>query len=268
MAREDYDIRGPVQRLPLLIFTIGIITLPVMAQDKVNGFVARVYKSPSGQTMPYRLFIPPGYRKSLRYPLILWLHGGGGSGSDNLRQIQGDQIPGTHTWTKPENQAKHPAFVLVPQSDQGWDFTGSSSAAGYHDSTLSPALVLVLGMLDSLKVEFSLDTKRLYVAGQSIGGFGTWNLITKKPDVFAAAIPLCGGGDPALGANVTQMPIWAFQGDADNATFRDSNRAMIAAIRKAGGKPRYTEYRGVGHEIWDKVFKEPDLVSWLFNQHK
>ena len=64
------------------------------------------------------------------------------------------------------------------------------------------------------------------------------------------------------------MPIWAFQGDADSATFRDSNRSMIAAVRKAGGMPRYTEYPGMGHAIWDRVFMEPDLVSWLFNQHK
>ena len=240
-----------------------------MAQDNVDGFVGRIYKSPSGQMMPYRLFIPPGYKKANKYPLVLWLHGGGGSGSDNLRQIQGDQIPGTHTWTKPENQAKHPAFVFVPQSARSWDNTGVTGVlADNQGSELTPELALVLEILDSLKMEFSIDSKRLYVAGQSLGGFGTWNLITKKPGVFAAAIPLCGGGNPALAANVKRMPIWSFQGDADRAPFLDSNRRMIAAIRGAGGKPRYTEYPGVGHEIWERVFKEPDLVDWLFNQHR
>jgi len=125
----------------------------------------------------------------------------------------------------------------------------------------------VIGILDSLKMEFHIDSRRIYVAGQSMGGFGAWNLITKEPDVFAAAIILCGGGSPALAPNVTHLPIWSFQGDKD-LSFLNSNRNMIAAIRKAGGSPRYTEYPGMGHEIWDRVFKEPGLVEWLFAQHK
>jgi predicted peptidase len=128
--------------------------------------------------------------------------------------------------------------------------------------------VQVLDLLDALRKEFHIDTHRLYVAGQSNSGFGTWNLITKEPGVFAAAIILCGGGNPELAGNVKEMPIWSFQGDMDNRTFLDGNRSMIAAIKKAGGNPRYTEYAGMGHEIWDRVFKEPGLVDWLFAQHK
>jgi predicted peptidase len=261
-----------VKLLALLILTMGCATLPAMGQDQVDGFVARVHQSQSG-TMPYRLFIPPGYEKSLKYPLILWLHGSGGAGTDNLRQIQRDQIPGTHIWTTPENQARHPAFVVVPQSLMGWDMAGADNVPTdktdwQHESQLTRELMQVLAILDSLNMEFHIDAKRLYVAGQSVGAFGTWNLITKKPDVFAAAIILCGGGSPALARNVRHMPIWSFQGDADRSIFRDSNRSMIAAVKKAGGNPRYTEYKGMGHEIWDRVFKEPKLLAWLFAQHK
>jgi predicted peptidase len=238
-----------------------------MAQDNIDGFLARNYKNSFSQTMPYRLFVPPGYDKAHKYPLIVWLHGASGIGSDNLAQIQGDQIPGTRTWTNPETQAKHPAFVLVPQANQPWDpYACRIATSERADPNLSEQLVLVLGILDSLKVEFPIDSKRIYVAGQSIGAFGTWCLITNKPDLFAAAITLCGGGNADLAANAKRLPIWAFQGDAD--VFRDSHRRMIAALRLAGGKPRYTEYPGVGHEIWDRVFKEPGLVDWLFAQHK
>lgn len=259
-----------MKRLALLLLALTCGCAPTMSQDKVDGFVARVYQQ-AGQTMPYRLFIPPKYNKSRKYPLIVWLHGGGGAGADNLRQVEGDQIPGTRTWTTAANQAKHPAFVVVPQSARGWDSSGIGAFRGLLDESerqLTAPLLQVLGIVDALTKEFPIDTKRLYVAGQSLGGFGTWNLITKKPEVFAAAIILSGGGMTDLAANVKDMPIWSFQGDTDGKPFLNGNRSMIAALRKARGNPRYTEYPGMGHEIWNRVFKEPELVEWLFAQHK
>jgi predicted peptidase len=154
------------------------------------------------------------------------------------------------------------------------DFTGGLSSVSsdksdrQRESQLTPELLQVLAIVDSLREEFHIDSQRLYVAGQSLGGFGTWNLITKKPDIFAAAIVLCGGGSAALAPNARHVPIWSFQGDADASIFVDSNRRMIEALKKAGGNPRYTEYKGAGHEIWDRVFKEPNLLEWLFAQHK
>jgi predicted peptidase len=257
-----------MKRLVMLLLAT-CAALPALCQDQVDGFVARVFQKVD-QTMPYRLFIPPKYNKSRKYPLIIWLHGAGGVGADNLRQIQGDQIPGTHIWTAAGNQARYPAFVVVPQSTGAWDSTGVPNAPKSDPKAsgqLTTQLSEVMGILDSLKMEFNIDDKRLYVVGQSMGGFGTWNLITKKPDVFAAAIILCGGGSPALAPNVKHMAIWSFQGDQDHL-FADSNRNMIAAIRKAGGNPRYTEYPGMGHEIWDRVFKEPGLVEWLYAHHQ
>jgi predicted peptidase len=256
-----------MNRLALLVLTMALAS----CEHKEDGFVARVFYTHSGQTMPYRLFIPPKYEKSNEYPLIIWLHGVGGAGTDNLRQIQGDQIPGTHLWTTATNQARHPAFVVVPQTVGVWDSSGSTvrgMSEGAEARQITSQLVQVLGILDELTMEFHIDSRRLYVAGQSAGGFGTWNLITKKPGVFAAAIVLCGGGNTDLAGNVKDMPIWSFQGDADFPGFLNSNRNMIAAVKTAGGNPRYTEYPGVGHEIWDRVFKEPGLVEWLFAQHK
>jgi len=260
-----------MKRVVLLLLAMACAPLPG-SQNQVDGFVARVYGE-AGKTMPYRLFVPHKYNESRKYPLIVWLHGGSGSGTDNQRQIQGDQIPGTRIWTAAENQAKNPAFVVVPQSAEGgWDFTGGpirpTKSDSQADAQLTAQLSQVIGILDSLKMEFQIDPRRLYVAGQSMGAYGTWNLITKRPDLFAAAVILCGGGSPELARNVKDMPIWSFQGDADNPTFVTANRNMIAAIRKAGGNPRYTEYPGMGHEIWDRVFKEPGLVEWRSAQHR
>jgi len=220
----------------------------MFAQKPVDGFQARTYK-----TMPYRIFVPAGYDKSQKYPLIIWLHGSGSVGRDNLKQISGASLRGTHTWIAPQVQAKHPSFVLAPQSAQGSWITDFDT---------------VIELLKSVEEEFSIDTSRIYVAGQSLGGYGTWHFITTRPDLFAAAVPLCGGGEPKRAAALANIPIWAFHGASDHTVPVEKSREMIDAIRRAGGNPRYTEYKGVDHEVWLKAFQEKDLVEWLFAQRK
>jgi predicted peptidase len=246
-------------RLLTLSLLVVFGVLPCAGQNAVDGFVARVHRHGS-QSMPYRLFIPPAYQQGTQYPLVLWLHGAGGSGGDNRAQIAGDQILGTHTWTKPENQAKHPAFVLAPQSSTNWVSSGLDR--------LSPEMSMVLSILDAVRSEFNIDPARIYIAGQSDGGIGTWNVITQKPDLFAAAIPLCGGGDPSQVSKIANMPIWAFHGERDKVISVTESRKMINALKRTGGHPRYTEYSNVGHDVWPRAFAESDLVEWLFAQHR
>lgn len=203
--------------------------------------------------MPYRLFVPPGYDKANKYPIIIWLHGSGSIGRDNFKQISQASLRGTHTWTAPQIQAKYPAFVLAPQSRTG---------------SWASEMQRVLAILDSVKNEFNIDATRVYIAGQSMGGFGTWYFITARPDLFAAAVPLCGGGDPSRASVIANIPIWAFHGAEDPTVPATQSRKMIAAIQQAGGSPRYTEYKGVKHEVWFKAFQEKGLIDWLFAQHK
>src|SRR5262245_15110258 len=117
--------------------------LPLSAQQVVDGFVARSYTNAARRTMPYRLFIPEDYSPDKPYPLVLWLHGSGGAGNDNLKQIQGDQIDGTHLWINPENQERFPTFVVVPQSSGPWTPNGRG--------VLSQQLEMVLGILSMLQ---------------------------------------------------------------------------------------------------------------------
>jgi predicted peptidase len=248
---------GPMNRCAAILFILTT-AVPSAAQDSVDGFVARMYRA-GHETMPYRLFIPAGYDAQKKYPLIMWLHGAGGMGRDNLRQISGDQIPGTRTWTTPDHQARYPAFVLVPQSQGDW--------ADVNRDRLGDSLALAVRILDVLTSEFSIDPRRLYVAGQSNGGYGVWDLITKRPELFAAAVPVCGGGDPARATRIVTVPVWAFHGAADTNIPVTASRQMVAAIRKAGGHPRYTEYPGAGHDIWTRALAEPGLIDWLFAQH-
>ena len=243
-----------------IIFVLLASALSCMGQDHVDGFIARTFRSGVRRTMPYRLFIPPNYDRAQRYPMILWLHGAGGAGSDNIAQIKGDQVPGTHLWTSSASQAKNPAFVVVPQSGGSWTASGRTM--------LSQEMQMVLDIVALLQAEYSIDPARLYVLGQSDGAFGVWSVITNKPELFAAAVSLCGGGNPSYAGRVAKMPIWLFHGERDGTVLADESRKMVDAIKRAGGNPRYTEYKNVGHEIWERVFAEPELPEWLFAQHK
>jgi predicted peptidase len=222
----------------------------------IDGFVPRTFRIDS-IAMPYRLFIPPGYNATQRYPLVVWLHGGGGIGNNNLSQIEADQIPGTRAWTRPEHAARHPAFVLAPQSPGLWTVGNNLEY-----------LPRVAALIDTLAREFSLDRSRFYIAGQSSGGSGAWTLVTYRPTLFAAAVILC----PAMPLDVptdrARIPVWIFQGEVDAEGYLTNARAIRDSVRAAGGMPRYTEYRGMGHDIWNRALTEPDLVDWLFSQHR
>jgi len=246
----------PLLQAWIILFMVAV---PVFGQDNVDGFIGKTHRSRTG-SMPYRLFVPPGYDKTKQYPLVIWLHGGGSAGDDNLGQISRDNRLGTHFWTQKDKQERHPAFVLAPQSLGGWDNAGTAS--------LSPELQLVLEILEDVRREYSIDADRLYIAGQSNGGIGAWGLITKRPGLFAAAIPLCGAGNPEIASRAAKTAVWAFHGEIDDVIESVNSRNMINAMKRAGGKPRYTEYKGVGHEIWERVFREPELEEWLFSQHR
>lgn len=247
-------------RLPVLALFVAFAVLPCVAQARIDGFIPRVYRNAARQAMPYRLFVPANYRQDMQYPLVLWLHGAGGAGTDNRAQISGDQVPGTRLWTKQQNQTKYPSFVLVPQSPTNWVSSGLDR--------LSLEMSLVLAVLEEVRSEFNVDPARIYVAGQSDGGIGTWNVIIQRPSLFAAAIALCGGGDTSRAAAIAKLPVWAFHGARDNVISVAESRKMINAIQKAGGHPRYTEYSNVGHDVWNRAFAEPELVDWLFGQHR
>ena len=248
----------PVASAPSL-FNGSSRVKPPQTED-TNPFIARVFKTKRGETMPYRIFIPRDYNSQKKYPLVLWLHGGAGRGTDNLRQISGGNASGSHIWTSADVQKKYPAFVIAPQCPE------NEMWATLELAKPTRQLQIVEELLSSIQKEFNINSRQLYVSGQSLGGFGTWALISEHPETFAAAIPVCGGGDEAMAPRLIHTAIWAFHGEDDQAVSVERSRKMIAAIKKAGGAPMYTEYKGVGHNSWERAFVEPDLLSWVFAQ--
>ncbi|HXD31115.1 MAG TPA: PHB depolymerase family esterase [Pyrinomonadaceae bacterium] len=242
--------------------TVSCQTHPSTSTTKVvsKNIVEQTYVNKRGEKMPYLLFVPSGYDKQKKYPLVLWLHGGGARGNDpKINLTFGDQH-GFGFLTRSDNQSRYPSFVFAPQCppNRVW---GDPAA-----NNLTAEMNLVLEILGQLQADYSIDPARLYVMGISLGGYGAWDVIVRRPGIFAAAVPICGGGAPAKASLMKATAIWAFHGDHDESVDVSESRHMIAALKQAGANPRYTEYKDVGHNSWERAFAEPELLSWLFAQ--
>lgn len=231
---------------------------PERAQKMAEPFEARTYVSSKGDTMRYRLLRPLDFDPQKKYPVVVCLHGGAGWGSDNVKQIEG-------SWTaqllsNQYNRKKYPAFLFVPQCPPGASWGGIPSHPGVD--------ALVFETIGALEKEFGIDAKKRYVMGESLGGYGTWHFVSTRPEMFAAAVPICGGGNPDLAQNIADVPVWAFHGRKDRSVPVRLSRDMIEAIKNAGGNPRYTEYPNEGHIISEPFFNTPDLLDWVFAQQR
>lgn len=233
-------------------------TAPKAAQE----FVEKLHTNARGETMPYLLFVPEGHDKTKPYPLVLWLHGGGTRGNDLKLLLAHGNEHGIGYLARADNQARYPSLILAPQCPPN-KFWGDSES-----EQPTAQMKMVLEILDKVREDYRVDSRRLYVMGMSLGGYGTWDIITRRPATFAAALPICGGGNTSKASLIAKTPIWAFHGDEDESVNVSESRRMIAALKKAGGQPRYTEYKGVGHNSWGHAFREPDFLSWIFAQRR
>jgi len=230
-------------------------------------YEARTYSDPSGETMPYRLF-KPRTEPGRRYPLVLFLHGSSGSGTDNAKQLDRANWFGGLAWALPENQRSHPCFVVAPQSNENWP--GVRLIEGQLPEIIpGPGRDrLAIEIVEHLAAELPIDRDRIYVTGHSMGGAGTWHVLAERPDLFAAGVPVCGRALLSTLPKLKDLPIWNFHGQIDEIEPVETSRRIIAELRKLGGKPLYTEYPGVEHNVFMWVYTEPALVEWLFAQHR
>ena len=212
---------------------------------------ASVHRSADGRTMPYRLFVPKGRGP---YPLAVYLHHAGQTGTDNLKQIRHDQSPDKTDWgvggfLLAANQRKHPCLVLAPQvpEQKAWAYMDWTKPRSPRPAEPNEFMRMMFEIVDGLLAEYPVDRSRIYVTGASMGGFGTFEAVSRRPRFFAAAVPICGGHDEACAPLMVDTPMWAFHGDQDETISVRRTRNMIDAIRLAGGRPVYWEYAGVGH---------------------
>jgi predicted peptidase len=236
-----------------------------VAADNRDRFEPRVFQD-GEYRLNYRLLKPRPFNPAQKYPLVIFLHGAGERGGDNARQL----IHGMNDFASDEIMAKYPAFVIAPQCPEGQAWGGINRLARVPTPAheLTPALAATLHAVDVLRKEFPIDDRRIYITGLSMGGYGTWNALANRAELFAAAAPICGGGEVPTVSKFKNIPIWAFHGDRDTTVPPTESREMIAALKAGGGNPKYTEYAGVGHNSWAQTYSDPTLYEWLFAQRK
>lgn len=204
-----------------------------------------------------RLFKPSAPETAKKYPLVIYLHGGGPRRDfDHLLEGNAPGFAyGIGRFVASDTQAEHPCFVYAPWSGpQGWDEKNRRA---------------VIAEIQSLIAGFPIDPDRIYLTGQSMGGHGTWALLMEHPEMFAAGVPVCGGGEPSKAARARAVPVWAFHGTADTLVPVQQSRRMVRAWQEAGGNARYSEYQAGTHAgTAERAYCEPDLVTWLFAQKK
>jgi predicted peptidase len=251
----------------LIIFMISTVSMmsgnTLKAQDN-SEFLKLMFTGASKDTLRYRLFVPAD--KENKLPLVIFLHGSGERGNDNVKQMKN----GVTNFALPSNQGKYPCYVMVPQCPENkkWVEMDFRRKLEKQPETISQPLGLVMELTRELLYQYPVDPDRIYVTGLSMGGYGTWDLVTRYPSFFAAAVPVCGGGDETLAGRLTELPVWAFHGKKDDIVPPERSADMIKAIEKAGGKPKYTEYPNLGHACWDETYSNPELFKWLFLQKK
>jgi predicted peptidase len=216
-------------------------------------------------TLPYRLLRPAVIEEGERMPLVVFLHGAGERGNDNLAQLK--YFP---TWmASDEARANYPCYLLAPQCrrDKKWaDYSRDPMEGEPLGHPLSADLAAVVNVMEQLLDDEPIDADRVYLTGLSMGGFGSWDLASRMPGRFAAMMPICGGGDPRLAEKYLGLPIWCFHGGADSVVKPERSRSMVEAILAAGGGLTYTEFGGVGHDSWTPAYQDPATLVWLFEQ--
>ena len=195
----------------------------------------------------YLLYLPEQYLTSQKkWPLILFLHGAGERGND-LSKVTRHGPPNLIAKEKGE----FPFVILSPQCPKN----------SWWSNELRIDVLNVL--LDDVVSRYRIDKKRIYVTGLSMGGFGTWSLAAAYPDRFAAIAPICGGGNPQDAASIAHLPIWVFHGAKDKTVPIKKSEEMVAALKKAGCKVKFTVYPDAGHNSWTETYNNPALYEWF-----
>ena len=247
-----------------------LLALPAAgADDPKEGLKLlqkKTYTDPQGKTLLYRLLKPEGYDPAKKYPLVIFLHGAGERGNNNEAQLK----HGVKVVVQADVRKQSPCVRVAPQCPQRQVWAGLEGGFNSHKQAAKPSEPgrLVLELVGAMQKEYSIDPNRIYLTGLSMGGYGTWDLLARRPKLFAAGVPVCGGGDESTAERIVKIPIWVFHGDKDNSVPVARSRTMVEALKKAGGHPKYTEYPGVGHNSWDKAYADPELMKWLFAQKR
>ena len=219
-------------------------------------------------SLPYRLLLPKNFDNAKKYPLIVFLHGAGERGNDNELQL----VHGKDLFINMNKNNNFPSIVVFPQCSKNSYWANVSrinnSFSFLDDPTENTSLKLVEGMINELQSNFKINSNQIYVGGLSMGGMGTFELVYRNPDMFAAAFAICGGANPKIGEKISKTNWRIYHGDKDFVVPVKLSIDMYNSIKSFNKNVYLKIYPNVNHNSWDNVFREPDLFKWLFSNSK
>ncbi len=254
-----------LQRLYLAGLICLFVSCTALTQFKPEEMMKPYsYTNAQGEVLSCQIWAPQVLKPGKKYPLILFLHGSGECGTDNIQQTR----VGLPTLLNTLVLLPERVIVVAPQcQNNNWWVKQLAMGPDYRAAKQpTPSLEVALELCRHLLTAKQADPDRLYITGLSLGGFGTWDAIQRNPAFFAAAVPICGGGDPRFAGTLKELPIWAFHGRQDKNVPPDASRRMMHALKATGGDVHYTEYENGAHFIWDQAYSEKELVPWLLKQ--
>ncbi len=252
-----------MRSFPYLILCLSI-SVGSFAQPSL--WSTEKYKSDKGDSILYRQLYPD-YNPSRKMPLVIFLHGSGERGNNNEAQLKW----GVQNFASNQNMKLHPALVIAPQcpAQANWANISKFDKEGI---TLAPTpsrtMELLMELIRETIKKLPVDTNRIYITGLSMGGFGTFDAISRYPNLFAAAVPVCGGGDLSKTEAIKHIPMWIFTGAEDASVKPEFSLDMARALQQAGAKPGFTQYPEVGHFSWIMAYQDDMMMEWLFRQRK
>ncbi len=246
--------------LLIVLFCFGSITNTF---SQSSPFSFEKYINANGDTLNYRQLVSD-YDTISKYPLVLFLHGSGERGDDNESQLKW----GVMNFATSRNMKLHRPIVIAPQCPKNMSWGNFSHENRSLKPTPSEPMKLLIELINQAILKLPVDTNRIYITGLSMGGFGTFDAISRYPNLFAAAVPVCGGGDVSKAQAIYHIPIWIFHGALDAAVNPVLSQDMVEALTKAGAHPGYTQYPETGHFSWVAAYSDPMMMEWLFTQRK
>ena len=259
------------KKIVSVLAVIGALTaVSAVAGEKIPAAqltVPLVYTNAQGATIPYRFAAPKAVEAGKKYPLVILFHGAGERGTNNVAQL----VHGATDILNYMREKGIEGYFIAGQCPDGrqWVDTPWSLMAHRMPAKPSESLALMIELIEKTMKELPVDRNQVLVTGISMGGYGTWDIVQRHPDWFAAAMPCCGGGDVTLAWKIRGVPIWAFHGDQDWVVPFKRSRDMVAALWAVDGNVRYREYPGVGHGCWGPTYADWDnVLSWFFAQRK
>lgn len=249
------------------IIALLIFIPSVWARDV---YKKEVFVSTQGDSLKYRVLSPEVGNDGVKYPLVLFLHGAGERGNDNEKQL----THGGEMFLNPVNREKYPAYVIFPQCPENGYWAFRSRPESFDplkipvNTSITPVLKSVKELLDSYIAMPDVDKNRVYIIGLSMGGMAVFDMVARFPDVFAAAVPICGTVAPSRLSAAKDVPFRIFHGDADNVVPVEGSRQAYKALKRAGGDVEYIEFPGCNHGSWNPAFCYPDFMKWIFDRKK